>query len=173
MALVFQYGSNMSSERLNSVDRLNGDAQPVGIAYTEEIYELVFDIWSKTNKCAAANLLAGAGRLIWGVLYEVPDWLIRRETAKGRRSLDAIQGEGTNYQWEHISLRYSDGTRVPGPVITYIGKYHRQGIETSLDYATHILKGLHEHNVAAEYVEYVKARIIANNLSLTEEVNRL
>lgn len=171
MALVFQYGSNMSSEHLNSEERLNGDAHPVGIAYTKENHELVFDIWSSGNECAAANLLIGTGRPICGVLYEIPDRLITRETAHPRRSLDAIEGEGTNYSREEISLCYPDGTRVQAPVITYIGLYHREGIETSISYASHILRGLREHNVADEYVEYVKSRIISNNPSLSEEVN--
>jgi hypothetical protein len=35
---------------------------------------------------------------VWGVLYEVPDFLIERKTAaaQNRSSLAAIEGEGTN-----------------------------------------------------------------------------
>jgi hypothetical protein len=88
MALVFQYGSNARSERLNANDRLCGDARPVGIAHTQDYYELDFTVWSKKNKCAAADIVPGSGRKIWGVLYEIPDYLIRRETSGKRKSLD-------------------------------------------------------------------------------------
>jgi gamma-glutamylcyclotransferase (GGCT)/AIG2-like uncharacterized protein YtfP len=172
MALVFQYGSNMSSQRLNSAVRLNGEAKVIGIAYTESNFEFVFDIWSRTNNCAVANLLAGTGRAIWGVLYEVPDGLIRRETAGTRQSLDAIEGEGTNYRRQEVSLRHPDGTIVQSPVITYLGLYHREGIQTSADYVSHILKGLQDLEVPQDYFEYIKACVVKNNPVLVEEVSR-
>ncbi len=71
MALVFQYGSNVSSTRLNSKNRLRGDAHFVGITYTEYKHELEFSVWSKTNQCAAANIVHGLGRKIWGVLLHL------------------------------------------------------------------------------------------------------
>ena len=37
MTLVFQYGSNMSVARLNSNDRLDGDAKTIGVARTARI----------------------------------------------------------------------------------------------------------------------------------------
>lgn len=168
MALVFQYGSNMSTVHLNSPERLRGDAHTIGIAQTKEKYELVFDILSESNKWAAANLLAGAGRRIWGVIYEIPDLLISREAAGLRRSLDSIEGEGHNYTRRQILLLDSNDEPVRGPVITYVGLYHQQGIETLFDYVKYILVGLREHNIPDEYVEYVKTRIIANNPRLDE-----
>ncbi|TFH37621.1 MAG: gamma-glutamylcyclotransferase [Anaerolineales bacterium] len=166
MALVFQYGSNMSTARLNSRDRLRGDAHAIGIAQTEGEYEFVFDIWSISNNCAAADLLSGNGRRIWGVLYEIPGWLIGRETAAPRKSLDFIEGEGHNYTRQKISLIDANGEPVRGPVITYVGLCHRPRIETSIDYVKHILVGLREHRIPEEYVDYVKNKIVANNPSL-------
>ena len=45
------------------------------------------------------------------VLYEVPQDLIRQETAEalGRRSLDAIEAEGKNYKRVPIAVRLFDG----------------------------------------------------------------
>src|SRR5688572_21902663 len=83
-ALIFQYGSNMSTARLNSLDRLQGDARPIGIAYTDENYDLLFDIWSTSNNCAAADIVTGEKK-IWGVVYEIPQWLIRREPSQLRK----------------------------------------------------------------------------------------
>lgn len=173
MALVFQYGSNMSTVRLNSPDRLQGDARFAGIAHTEDFYELEFDIWSKNNHCAAASIISGTGRKIWGVLYEIPDCLIKRKTAKPRKSLDAIEGEGSNYHRETITVRYLEGAPVREPVLTYIGFNHRQGIKTSAEYVKHIFAGLREHSIPDEYVEYVKMRVIANNSELKSALNSI
>jgi len=104
MALVFQYGSNCSESQINSKDRLCGDAEFVAIAETVDDYQLAFDVWSTKRECAASDIVARLGSKVWGVLYEVPDYLIDRKTAatKNRKSLDAIEGEGTNYKREPI-----------------------------------------------------------------------
>lgn len=170
MTLVFQYGSNMFSERINSFDRLQGDARPVGIAYTEDDYELEFTVWSCTNKCAAANIFPGSGRKIWGILYEIPDYLISRMTSGERKSLDAIEGEGHNYRKKPIAIRYPNGELVKSNVITYVAKKRRSGIQTSLEYVRHIFGGLREHNVPDNYIVYVKEQVIANNPSLKKDI---
>ena len=168
MALVFQYGSNAHSERLNADDRLRGDARPVGIACTTDIFELDFNVWSKGNGCAAADLVPGAGRSIWGVLYEIPGYLIRRETSGNCKSLDAIEGEGTNYQRVEIALIDSVGESITA--LTYVVINKVSALRTSLEYASHIVIGLREHNVPSEYIDYVKARIVANNPSLKDGI---
>jgi hypothetical protein len=170
MALVFQYGSNADPNRLNSHDRLRGDARSVGTAYTEDSFQLDFTVWSDRNNCAAADIVPGGGRTIWGVLYEVPDFLIRRDTAGDRRSLDAIEGEGTNYERVPIRLRRPDATRIEQEVITYIVINRRFGLQTSLEYVRHIIVGLRAHNVPGEYVEYVKERVTTSNPTLTGEI---
>src|SRR5688572_10496479 len=73
MPLVFQFGSNCHSPRLNDARRLGGKAQSLGLAQTEERYELTFNKFSTTNGCAAADLVKPrkGGRQIWGVIYEV------------------------------------------------------------------------------------------------------
>jgi hypothetical protein len=158
----------MSTSRLNSPDRLGGDACAIDIAYTEENYELLFDIWSTSNNCAAADIVIGVGRKVWGVVYEIPGWLICRETSKPRKrkSLDAIEGEGANYHRTSIKLRHPNGTLVAEAVETYIGRDRRQGIKTSLAYVSHILEGLKEHKMPSEYCQYVRAQILANNPQL-------
>ena len=57
MALVFQYGSNLSSQRLNGNERLRGGARIVGTARTTASYRLDFTVWSPHNQCAAADLV--------------------------------------------------------------------------------------------------------------------
>jgi hypothetical protein len=166
MALVFQYGSNTSSVRLNSADRLCGDAKDLGLACTQAMFELDFDVWSCKNKCAAADIREGAGRVIWGVLYDIPDHLIETQAASGaRKSLDAIEGQ--RYQRRPIDVQKPNGTPV-NKVITYTVRTPtpHPALRTTFDYASHILRGLREHNAPDEYVAYVKIRVIANNPAL-------
>ena len=108
MALVFQYGSNCSMARLNSPERLRGDATPAGLAETVDNYELRFDVWSIGNNCAAADIVPEGDSTVLGVLYEVPDELMSRDTApRGRRSFDAI--EGNAYERRSIRVKRKDG----------------------------------------------------------------
>ncbi len=166
MAIVFQYGSNTLTSRINSENRLKGKAQPIGIACTDSDYELDFPVYSKTNKCAAASITPNNSRKIWGVLYEVPDYLISRATSGEDKSLDEIEGEGTNYQRIKIQIRYPDNSLLENDVITYIALRRQNGITTSQEYAGYILNGLKEHNIPNEYIEYVKGRVLENNPDL-------
>src|SRR5712671_6097491 len=111
MTLVFQYGSNCVDSEINGENRLRGDATFTDIAETVEDFELAFDVHSKNRKCAASDIVRKPGSKVWGVLYEVPDYLIDRETVKasGRRSFDEIEGEGTNYKRETIMVRRPSG----------------------------------------------------------------
>src|SRR5882724_8280370 len=113
MAYVFQYGSNLSSKRLNSADRLAGAAEIVDNALTKDRYELVFDVESR-NGYAVSSIEAGRGRKLWGVIYNVPVHLISRADAQAhnRKSLDAIEAEGVNYQRVSIALRWPNGQPV-------------------------------------------------------------
>lgn len=93
--LVFQYGSNMSTTRLR--DRIR-EARPLEAAWTVERYEFTFPVWSiRHNRAACGIMSSEAGRVIFGALYEIPDDLICRSSGRpGRRTLDAIEGEGAN-----------------------------------------------------------------------------
>ena len=171
--LVFQYGSNTSSRRLNSRKRLQGAARLVGLARTEQSFEFDFTVWSRQNGCAAADIVPGAGRAIWGVLYQIPDHLIERHTAGDRNCLDAIESEGHNYVRVPIAVRLADGGRVDGEAITYVVRERREGLATSFAYARQILEGLREHDAPADYVDYVKQRIIRNNAALEPLIRTL
>lgn len=174
MALVFQYGSNMSVARLNGEDRLAGDAKPICVARTIEPYDLMFTVWSESNECAAADLVPGyTGRSIYGVLYEIPDFLLSRDTAKqrNRKSLDAIEGEGANYVRAMIDLVIDNESTVSA--ITYLVRERRTGLKTSSAYIQHIFHGLKQHSIPEEYCQYVRSRIIENNSTLENELSEI
>jgi cation transport regulator ChaC len=128
MTLVFQYGSNCLESQINGEDRLRGDAEFVDIAETVEDFGLAFDVYSKRRGFAAADIVRKRGGKAWGVLYEVPDDIITRETAKARErtSFDEIEGDNTNYKRETIEVRRQNDDVVPA--LTYTVKDPRPGL---------------------------------------------
>src|SRR5437879_2239997 len=112
--LVFQYGSNTSSERLNARERLDSSARDLGLARSVMPHKLRFTHFSEGNQCGAADLLQDerAGRLIVGVAFDVPRHRIfRPECRAGEKTLDEIEGEGSAYRRAEIEITLADGTQ--------------------------------------------------------------
>jgi hypothetical protein len=166
MPVVFQYGSNTDANRLNSVDRLCGAAIPLGAAWTVDVHQLHFDLWSGGSNCAAADLLPGSGRRIFGVLFDIPADRIFRDQSNGDKTLDQI--EGSRYQHTTFQIRRL-GAETDETVLTYIGvpDQRQDNIRTSEAYVTHILRGLKQADAPPEYLSYVIDRINANNPDLS------
>jgi gamma-glutamylcyclotransferase (GGCT)/AIG2-like uncharacterized protein YtfP len=173
MAIVFQYGSNCLESQMNGEERLCGDARFLDIAQTVEGFELAFDVWSNNRGCGASDIVRKPGSKVWGVLYEVPDYLLSRDTARARRrkSLDQIEGEGTNYKREIIEVRRPNDEIVTA--LTYTVKSPQPNLKTSLTYVGYIVAGLREHGVNEEYIARVKTVAIANNPDIAAEVRAL
>ena len=173
MTLVFQYGSNCSEREINGRDRLRGDAKFVGIAETVEDFEIAFDVDSTNRGCAASDIVRKPGGKVCGVLYEIPDYLIRRSSAQahGRKSLDAIEGEGTNYKRDMIQVRRPDGQIIEAFTYTVISP--KPGLKTSVNYVRLIVHGLREHKISDEYIAKVKAIAAVNNPEIAAEVEKL
>jgi hypothetical protein len=173
MALIFQYGSNCSERQINGTDRLRGDAKFVSVAQTVDDYQLAFNVYSKTRGCAASGIVPSLGNKVWGVLYEVPDFLIDRKTAAehGRKSLDAIESEGKNYARCSVVVRSANGDIYTA--ITYRVINPGPDLKTSLEYVRHIVIGLREHGVFEDYVTSVKAVALSNNPTIAVQVGRL
>jgi len=173
MVLVFQYGSNCLESQINGKDRLCGDARFIGIAETVDDFQLAFDVWSTNRECAASDIVVSPGRKVWGVVYEVPDFLIERKTAReqNRKSLDAIEGEGSNYTRGEIAVRLKAGKVVTA--ITYWAKDPKPNLTTSLEYVGYIVRGLREHGVCEEYIARVRRLAATNNPAIATQVNEL
>jgi hypothetical protein len=158
---------------INGKDRLCGDAKFADIAETVEDFELAFDVESTKRGCAASDIVRKPGARVWGVLYDVPDYLIDRKTAKvrGRKSFDEIEGEGTNYKRETIDVRSPDG-KIQS-VLTYTVKCPEPGLKTNIDYVRHIVCGLRQHNISREYIARVKVIAAVNNPKIAREIGKL
>jgi cation transport regulator ChaC len=173
MALVFQYGSNCSDSQINDHTRLRGDGVFAGIAETLNDYQLAFNVHSVNRGCAACDIVSTPGSKVWGVLYEVPDWLMDRETARARdrKSFDAIEGEGSNYRRTEIEVRRSDGLVLFAT--TYVVSHPQSGLRTNLEYVSHIIVGLRERGVNSGYIDKVKLIATANAPEIAEGVVNL
>ena len=162
MALIFQYGSNTDTTRLNADDRLKGQARCMGLASTVEPYVFKLGVPSKKHGCTATIEPGGEG-LAWGVLYEVPDQIIGRDIHTPRRwkSLDEIEAEGKNTRRTTIRVRKVGGEEVSA--VTYVALRTQEELKTTGEYAQHILRGLKSHGAPEEYIHKVRETIIANN----------
>jgi hypothetical protein len=173
MALVFQFGSNCADSQINGEERLRGDAKFVALVRTVEDFALAFNVWSKNRNCAASDIVPHPGTKVWGALYEVPDDLIERKSARarGRKSLDEIEGEGMNYGRESIAVCGADGKKITAQ--TYRVKNPKPNLRTSLEYVGYILTGLRERGAAEEYIASVKKIAIQNNPELASSIDEM
>src|SRR6266852_6164904 len=73
--LLFQYGSNMDPDRLNSAERLGDHAQVVGMAKLRG-WGVRFDLYSNQNGCGVTDMIPCAREHVEGVLYSVPYRLV-------------------------------------------------------------------------------------------------
>jgi Gamma-glutamyl cyclotransferase, AIG2-like len=122
MPLQFQYGSNCSEERLNSPERLNGGARYDGRAQSVDQYEIAFDVWSRGNGCAAADLRAVETREqhVWGVLYQVTD--------EGFGRLGQVEGP----RYEEKSIKCSSSRAISLPRSLFEGNQPRWAANESV-----------------------------------------
>lgn len=171
--LIFQYGSNLSSQRLNSEQRLGGAARVVGVAFTEQPWRFRFPVWGGINGCAAAGILPGGDRPVWGVIYEIPETRVAGTDKTGQRTLDAIEDEGRDYHRGPIELRLADGSRPGSEVHTYHPRDPREDLVTEWHYVRHILTGALEHGLPGDYIHQLGWRAIANNPDLESPVREL
>lgn len=106
-----------------------------------------------------------------GALYEIPEYLLSRETAKaqGRRSLDGI--EGKKYRRRPIEIIRPDGKLLT--CITYVAAEPEVGLKTNVEYVSYIVKGLRERGVPESYIAEVKVLAVDNNPAITEKVGEL
>lgn len=153
MALVFQYGSNCTAARLNGPNRLKGRAKDLGRAQTIEDCDIAFDVVSKTNGCAASDLIQTPGRKAWGVLYEIPDELIRGKRRDGQKTLEEI--ESKRYEEKPIRVVDQKGEQHTATTFVVREKDRREGLATSAAYVSWIVYGLRDHGVPEDWIAHV------------------
>ena len=148
MPLIFQYGSNCDTERLNDPERLDGAAEDLGRAQTVGEYKIEFNKWSKKGKCAAADLVKPrkGGRRIWGVLYKV--------SRGGFKKLKDV--EGPSYRARRIGVVDATGATMTATTFRVRRDKRELGRHTTVDYVRHIVKGLRAHDVEEVDPAYIQ-----------------
>ena len=163
MAIVFQYGSNTCTARINGPKRLKGDARPIEKAQTVDEYDIAFDVLSNTNQCAVADLIVTPGNKAWGVLYDIRDDLVRGHRAD-RRTLAEI--EGPRYEEKPIRVRNLNGEIVDAVTYLVRPRDRHNDLLTTVWYVSWIVYGLREHGVPEEYISHVQEVAIQTNRRL-------
>jgi len=155
MPLVFQYGSNCDERRLNSPDRLDGDARDLCRALTVEGFEIAFNKRRQQSGSAAADLVKPrkGKRRIWGVLYEV--------SKAGFKRLKEV--EGPSYGPKNITVQDNTGVVRAAKTFRVNRDARRKSLWTSAEYVGHIVAGLRAHEVPEEYVQHVIGVAIETN----------
>ncbi|MCP1726063.1 gamma-glutamylcyclotransferase (GGCT)/AIG2-like uncharacterized protein YtfP [Natronospira proteinivora] len=168
---IFQYGSNLSSQRLNSQARLQGNARILGVACTRQPFRFTFPVWGGINNCAAAGILPGGSETVWGVVYDIPAQWVAHGGQPEARTLDEIEDEGRDYRRGPIELIWPDGQVIHDEVHTYHPKAARDDLITDWHYVRHILDGAREHALPMDYRRRLTSAIIENNPGLAEAIN--
>jgi hypothetical protein len=146
-AVLFQYGSNCSTERLNGPDRLNGAAEIEGCDQTVDEFDIAFHVWSSGKECAAANLIPvrGTGCQAWGILYQTSE--------KGLQRLRQI--EGPRYEEKAIRVRNCAGEIVEAATFLVKADDRQSGLWTSAKYVSYIVRGLRDQKALEGYTQHV------------------
>jgi gamma-glutamylcyclotransferase (GGCT)/AIG2-like uncharacterized protein YtfP len=153
MPLVFQYGSNCTPGRLNGPNRLNGGAKDLGRAKTVEDFDIAFDVVSKTNGCAASDLIQKAGRKAWGVLYKL-----------SKKNLEKLREiEGPRYEERPIQVLNEEGKKRKASTFVVRGRDRRNDLATSAAYVSWIIYGLRDHRVPEDWIAHVVNVAIETN----------
>jgi hypothetical protein len=157
---LFQYGSNMSPDRLNSCKRLNGQAIPISAAALDG-WGIRFDPYSTTNRSAVTDILPASGEHVMGILFDVPESAVD--------IMDRIEGvcpDGTgNYKRGDVVVKIiPEGEGVNA--ITYVGtsagreRFGKQPVDRQVvtpAYFEHLLDGARQFNFTEEYIAYLKS----------------
>jgi hypothetical protein len=143
--MLFQYGSNCTPARLNGPNRLKGRAKDLGRAQTVEDFDIAFDVVSKTNGCAASDLMETPGRKAWGVLYK----LSKKDLEKLKRI------EGPRYEEKPILVVNQKGKKRKAKTFVVREEERLQGLATSAAYVSWIIYGLRDHGVPEDWISHV------------------
>jgi Gamma-glutamyl cyclotransferase, AIG2-like len=162
--MLFQYGSNMDPDRLNSSERLDGAAEVVGIARLTG-WGIRFDLYSETNRCGVTDIIPSAREYVEGILFQVPYSLV--VSAKGQRSrMDEIEGarRGKKGNYKRLKVLVEMGGKKIW-ALTYVGTVlgRRRYLKVSAEdrrvsdaYFNHLLIGARQFSFSADYVAYLQ-----------------
>jgi Gamma-glutamyl cyclotransferase, AIG2-like len=155
----------MNPDRLNSADRLDGDAEVFGVARLKG-WGIRFDLYSgRENHCGVTDIIPSTRENVEGILYRVPYRLI--VAPRGQQSpMDLFEGAGlgkdSNYKRQKV-LVWRNGKKIEAQ--TYVGtvagrkRFLKRSVEdrrVSKAYFRHILAGAKRFRFPATYIAYLR-----------------
>jgi gamma-glutamylcyclotransferase (GGCT)/AIG2-like uncharacterized protein YtfP len=170
LTLLFQYGSNMASDRLLgrvrefapqfATQRVLIELKPLGAAELRD-WRFVADLYSAGGGCRVADIVESPGATVWGALYELPRELVRR--SDGERSvLDRIEGHRTerhpeNYQPLQVTVDVQGVKHLAWTYVGYSDARRRCDVEhsdatISDEYRGFVLAGAADVGLPSAYV---------------------
>lgn len=167
MVIVWQYGSNMDEDLLNSRARLSGAARFIGLAIKSG-YRLAF---THTNKCGVgtADVVESSSEdFVIGCLYDVPENVMPK--------LDRIEGVKSGAyrrQCDFVVVKLDENLKQTSERIiaqAYVVVQKEGNPRTDGDYANHISKGIKEHRMGESYFNKVRTIILENNPNIEREL---
>jgi hypothetical protein len=162
--MLFQYGSNMDPDRLNSAERLGGAAEVIGVARLKG-WGVRFDLYSETNQCGVTDIIPSAREHVEGVLYRVPYRSVvapRGQQSQMDKIEGARRGKESSYKRQKISV-VRNGKKIEAR--TYLGtvlgrkrflRRSNHGRQVSEAYFGHVLVGARRFNFSERYILYLR-----------------
>lgn len=175
---VFQYGSNMSRDRLEAAMKRNGKHVPPGLDVEVDVigrarlggWRLVLNLHSSRQDSRVCNIVRGdVDDEVWGVLYQLPRELVVRSDDK-RSVMDRIEGHRTEQDpanYEPVSVMVSlDDDEVEAT--TYVGRSDAQvrcatehaDAVVAASYAEAVIHGAREARLPPRYVSSVERMVL-------------
>ncbi len=141
--LYFAYGSNMVSERLKT--RIPSPPQTIVKAILPE-YDLRFHKKS-TDGSGKCTVVENEGDVVHGIIFEIDE--------AGKRELDEIEGVGSGYEIERISVQSGKQWLHP---YTYVAshEYIDEAVIPYSWYKTLVLEGAKEHKLPRHYISEIQ-----------------
>lgn len=167
MVLVWQYGSNMDEERINSPNRLKGKAKFVGLAIKKG-YRLSFTHTNSEGVGTADILEADPNDYVIGCLYEMAEDMLKK--------LDKVEGvnSGSYERVEMTVARFNEKQLADFSDLvsatTHIVVNKEKKTKTNVEYANHILRGIIIHKMGKPYFDKIKETIIESNPSIQRDL---
>ena len=175
--LLFQYGSNMSEQRLGSKMREHSTYAPPGAQLDLQLlgaacllhWQFALDLYSARQECLVADIVEGEDDdEVWGALYRLDRDLVI-PSDRSRSVLDRIEGHRTEVDPENyhpITVTVSLNGK-PRDACTYVGGEdarrrcsvdHPEALPRA-DYWRAILEGARSVGLPSDYIQALIAEI--------------
>jgi len=156
--IYFAFGSNMDPQQMKE----RCPSHKVRGRGCLPNFELCFPRRSPKRKCATAGFASAAGKVVWGVLYELDE----RDTASLHRAEGYVPGraaEENRHNLEEIQVRLDSVNGATVAAFTYVAYPDELETAPSAEYLDHLISGAQHHGLPEAYL----VRLVAIKAGVT------